>query len=237
MYGIVEYARCQKAREIVEAAETDPIGTVAMARGQRRVYIIDDDSDVRKSLHFLLAASLITAWPFAGAADFIDQLPGLSPAPIMLDVRMPGIDGLEVLAILKEREVNWPVIVMTAHGDVKIAVRAMKLGAIDFLEKPFQPDMLDPLLDFAFSIVDQNFCLLRARDDARSKIGELTLRESEVVRALIKGLPNKVVAHRLGLSVRTVEMHRSNAFAKLGLRSIAEIIALVRTANLTFDLA
>lgn len=202
------------------------------ASAPRCVYIIDDDVDVRKSLHFLLASSAITAWPFAAGADFLDQLPGLAPAPILLDVRMPVIDGMQMLAILHERAVTWPVVIMTAHGDVTIAVRAMKLGAIDFLEKPFQPDMLDRVLHNAFEIVDETERTLRERDEARRLIGQLSRRESEIVAILLEGVSNKVAAYRLALSARTVEMHRGNALAKLKLRSIAEVIALVAKADL-----
>jgi two-component system response regulator FixJ len=200
--------------------------------GARQVYVIDDDIDVRKSLHFLLASSSIIGWPFATSADFLDQLPGLVPAPILLDIRMPIIGGLQTLEILRERGISWPVIVMTAHGDVTVAVRAMKLGAMDFLEKPFKSDLLDCVLDNAFNILAQTQRLLGVRDHARRLIGGLSKRESETVALLIEGVPNKIAAHRLGLSARTVEMHRSNALTKLGLKSIPEVIALVTAADL-----
>lgn len=210
---------------------TDPNKPVATDK-RRSVYIIDDDSHMRQSLHFLLASCDIDAWPFAGCPDFIEQLPQLTPAPIMLDIRMPSIDGLQMLGILRERAVSWPVIIMTAHGDVTIAVRAMKLGAIDFLEKPFRPEALDMVLDQAFSQLDRMEQSKQMRDEARELVGLLTRRESEIVAILMEGVPNKEVAHRLGLSIRTVEMHRGNAFAKLGLRSVAEVIALVSAADL-----
>lgn len=199
----------------------------------RRVYVIDDDSDVRKSLRFLLASSSITAWPFAAAADFVDQLPGLAPAPILLDIRMADIDGLQLLAILKERAVRWPVVIMTAHGDVSIAVRAMKLGAIEFIEKPFGPDRLDHALGQAFDILDQTEHSLRIRNHARHLFGLLSRREGEIVAILMEGVSNKLVAHRLGLSVRTVEMHRGNALSKLEVKSIAEVMALAAIADFT----
>lgn len=203
------------------------------AQPSRRVYIIDDDSDVRKSLHFLLSSSSITAWPFGAAADFLDQLPDLAPAPILLDIRMPDIDGLQLLAILKERAVSWPVIIMTAHGDVAVAVRAMKLGAIEFIEKPFGPDLLDHALDQAFGILDRTEQALRVREHARYLFGQLSRRESEIIAILMEGVPNKLVAHRLDLSIRTVEMHRGNALSKLEVKSIAEVMALAATADFT----
>jgi len=197
----------------------------------RRVYIVDDDSDVRKSLHFLLSASGITAWPFAAATDFLEQLPSLAPAPILLDIRMADIDGIQLLTMLKERHVSWPVIIMTAHGDVSVAVRAMKLGASEFIEKPFGPDLLENALKQAFEMLEQTMRIQRNRDHARRLFGELTNREREIVDVLMEGVPNKLVAHRLGLSVRTVEMHRGNALAKLEVKSIAEVMALAAMAG------
>lgn len=199
---------------------------------RRRVYVIDDDADVRKSLHFLLGISSITAWPFAESADFLDQLDELPPAPILLDIRMPRIDGLQMLARLKEREIAWPVIMMTAHGDIAVAVRAMKLGAIEFLEKPFDPDLLEQVLDQAYGILGRIEETVQARRKARRLLGQLSRREGEVLTILMEGVPNKIAAHRLDLSTRTVEMHRGNALAKLGLKSITEALALVTAADL-----
>lgn len=198
----------------------------------RRVYIIDDDSDVRKSLHFLLSASSITAWPFATAADFIEQLHELEPAPILLDIRMAEIDGLELLAILMDRQIGWPVIIMTAHGDVSIAVRAMKLGAIEFIEKPFAPELLKQAINQAFALLEKAQATLLAREDARKLFATLSRRESEVINLLMEGAANKIIANRLELSVRTVELYRSNALTKLRVKSIAEVMALAVLADI-----
>lgn len=201
------------------------------AGAQNSVYVIDDDSDVRKSLHFLFSAHDIRVWPFAAADDFLEMLPTLLPAPILLDIRMPGIDGLQMLAMLKEREVPWPVVILTAHADVALAVRAMKLGAVDFLEKPFAPAALDAALAEAFARLGQTRHQLTEREDARRRIAQLTPRERDIVAILIEGALNKEVAHRLGLSVRTVEMHRANALAKLKVKSIAEVVRLADAAG------
>lgn len=198
----------------------------------RAVYVIDDDTDVRTSLAFLLETAAIRVSPFASASAFIDRLPDLAPAPILLDVRMAGIDGLELLRVLQQRGVAWPIIMMTAHGDVPMAVRAMKLGAIEFLEKPFCAETLGAILDAAFAKADHLRHLLDARDDARRRIGQLSPRESDVLRLLMQGALNKVVAHHLGLSPRTVEMHRGNALAKLGRKSLVEVMALYATADI-----
>ncbi|GGB65686.1 response regulator transcription factor [Blastomonas aquatica] len=204
-------------------------------RPARRVYIIDDDSQIRKSLHFLLGSSDIHAWPFSSCGDFLEQLADLAPAPILLDIRMPEIDGLQMLEILGERQIPWPVVIMTAHGDVSIAVRAMKLGAIDFVEKPYRPDLLDAVLEQAFTQLDRMEQSVHRRDEARRLIEHLSKREREIIAILMEGVLNKEVAHRLGLSIRTVEMHRGNALAKLGLRSVAEVVTLINAAKLGPD--
>jgi two-component system, LuxR family, response regulator FixJ len=204
----------------------------AHAEGADRfVYVIDDNSDLRKSLHFLLATSDITAWPFATSEDFFDHLPSLAPGPILLDMRMAGMDGLQTLSALQDRNIRWPVIVMSAHGDIAIAVRAMKLGAIEFLEKPFGPKMLDNALAQAFQNLEAIESSSRAENEARRLLDGLSPRETEIVPLLVEGMANKTVAHRLGLSVRTVEMHRSNALNKLGVKSVAGMVALVAHAG------
>ena len=195
------------------------------------VYIIDDDSDLRKSLHFLLSTSSITAWPFASAEDFFDNLHLLAPGPVLLDMRMAGMDGLQTLSALRRQDLQWPVIAMTAHGDIAIAVKAMKLGAIEFLEKPFRTEMLDSALAQAFKILKASESAKLVQSEARALLEKLSYRENEVVNLLVTGLANKMVAHHLGLSARTVEMHRSNALEKLGLKSIAETMVLVANAG------
>lgn len=195
------------------------------------VYVVDDDPDIRKSLHFVLGTSNIDVWPFAAAEDFFDQLPTLAPGPILLDIRMPSMDGIEMLELLKARGTKWPVVVMTAHGDIPIAVKAMKLGAIELLEKPFTAALLDEALALAFGLLVETTRDEIALEDARARLRKLSFRESEVVACLVEGLPNKAIAYRLGLSARTIEMHRRNALAKLGLKSVAETVALVVSAN------
>jgi two-component system response regulator FixJ len=212
-------------------AEAGGDGFECTAGRPRSVYVIDDDPDIRKSIHFLLLASSIRAWPFARADDFLDQLQDLVPAPIMLDLRMPDIDGLHLLEILRQRRLHWPVIVMTAHGDIPAAVRAMKLGAIEFLEKPFRPDVLDQALALSFDLVDRTMREESEREVARRLVASLTPREREVVATLTEGVQNKIVAHRLGISARTVEHHRANALVKLGVKSIAEVLSLIAAAD------
>lgn len=206
------------------------------AGSKNRIYVIDDDATIRKSLYFRFSASAIDVLPFASATDFLEHLPFLTPAPILLDIRMANMDGLQLLAILKERGITWPAVVLTAHGDVRVAVSAMKLGAIEFLEKPFAPEALDQAVEQAFAILDQSDHLLSAREQARRKIAQLTARESETLAILMEGAPNKEAAHRLGLSVRTIEMHRANALSKLEVRSIAEVVRLANVGGFTAEM-
>jgi len=193
----------------------------------RVIYVIDDDAEIRKSLHFLLSTMGIRSWPFGSGEDFLEQVAELAPSPILLDMRMRGIDGIGVLTGLLERNLDWPVIVMTGHGDIEIAVRSMKLGAIEFLEKPFEADVLEVAVAGAFGLIAKRLQERSHYAEAMRLMNRLTAREAEVIEGLIEGLPNKLVAHRLGLSTRTVEMHRANATAKLEGRSIAEIATLL----------
>ncbi|MES2783618.1 MAG: response regulator [Pseudomonadota bacterium] len=196
------------------------------------VYVIDDEIDVRRSLHFLLSTIGLVSWPFASAQDFLDNLSTLEPAPILLDIRMPSIDGLQLMSIMRERGINWPTIVISAHGDIQVAVKAMKLGAEEFLEKPFNFDQLDLCLQSAFARLADLNNSFAARNAARAAFALLSPREIEVTDVLMQGIPNKTAAHMLDLSVRTVEMHRANALAKLNVKSMAAVIRLAGLAEL-----
>lgn len=190
----------------------------------RAVYIIDDDREIRRSLSFQLKTLSISTRAFAAAEDFLASLSELSPGCILLDVRMPGIDGIDMLALLEERQLDWPVIIMTGHADVPIAVKAMKAGAIELLEKPFEESLLLSVLDRGFQKLADRATELEHRHLIKSRLDVLSPREREVLRHLATGEPNKIIAHALGLSVRTVEMHRANLFTKLGVRSVAEAV-------------
>jgi len=195
---------------------------------QRLAYIVDDDRDMRMSLRMLLQEDAIDARPFLSAADFLDALPELKPGPVLLDVRMPVMDGIALLEALTERGVRWPVIMMTGHAEVPLAVRAMKLGALDFLEKPFPYEEVSALMARAFELVDAQ---ARQGGDAREKLELLTARERQILDAVARGMSNKEIAGELDLSHRTVEMHRGRMMRRLGARRISEIIALVSGAE------
>ena len=198
----------------------------------RFVYVVDDDRDVRRSLSFMLGASDIRSYPFGSGEDFLEALPTLQPGCVLLDLRMPQMDGFDVMRELAQRELDWPVIVMTGHGEVPVAVRAMKLGAVDFIEKPFSEDALLACFATAFALLDEREASGRRRREARERISQLTARERDILEGLLAGEANKQLAARLGISLRTVEMHRGNMMDRLGCASLAEALALAIEAGL-----
>ena len=193
---------------------------------------MDDDRDVRRSLSFMLGASDIRSHPFGSGEDFLEAIPDLQPGCILLDLRMPQMDGFHVMAELLKREIDWPVIVMTGHGEVPVAVRAMKLGAIDFIEKPFSESALLSSFESAFALLAQRQGDTQRRRGARQRIDLLTARESDVLKGLLAGETNRQIGERLGISLRTVEMHRSNMLERLQVANLAEALALALEAGL-----
>ncbi|MGQ0559937.1 MAG: response regulator transcription factor [Sphingosinicella sp.] len=196
------------------------------------VYVVDDDRDVRRSLSFLLGASGLQSHPFGSGEDFIAALPDLRPGCVLLDLRMPQMDGFDVMAELATREIDWPVILMTGHGDVPVAIRGMKSGAVDFIEKPFSEESLLACFGPAFQLLGQRVQVRRQQQGARDLIGRLSARETTVLRGILAGLSSKQIAQRLDISVRTTEMHRGNIMKRLGIGSLAEAITLGIAAGL-----
>jgi FixJ family two-component response regulator len=192
----------------------------------RSVYVVDDDRNVRLMLSYMLGEASLNSRPFASGSDFLAALPDLEPGCVLLDVRMPDMDGLQVMAELARRSVDWPVVFMTGHGEVPIAVDAMKLGAIDFLQKPFSEEALLACFERGFALLDQRSAAAGRRADAVERVGHLTSREREVLQGLLAGLSNKLIADRLGISLRTVEMHRGNMMDRLGVDNLAEALTL-----------
>ncbi len=203
-----------------------------MARGAgRAVFVVDDDPLVRESTEMWLTSAGYQVVQFADPGVFVDALPQLAPGCVLLDVQMPGIDGLGVLEKAQPWLAMHPMIVMTGHGDVALAVRTMKMGAADFIEKPFRrPDLL-ATLDQAFQKLDGQPADDAEKHEASRLIGGLTPRESDVLNGLMEGLSNKALAHRLDLSPRTVEMHRANMMKRLGVRSLSEALKLGLVAD------
>jgi len=196
------------------------------------VYVVDDDRDVRLSLSFMLSASAIKTYPFGSGVDFLEALGDLEPGCVLLDIRMPQMDGFQVMTELAERHVDWPVIVMTGHGEVPSAVRAMKLGAVDFIEKPFSEETLLASFAHAFALLEERGVASRRRREAAGRAASLSTRELEVLRHLLAGLSNKDIARSLNISLRTVEMHRSNMMDRLGASSLAEALKLALDAGI-----
>jgi two-component system, LuxR family, response regulator FixJ len=192
------------------------------------IYIIDDDEVLRRSLERLLRAEGFATVSCDSSLNFIDMVSNLAPGCILLDVRMPGVDGLELLARLKCIGLRMPVILMTAIGDIAMAVQAMKTGAADFIEKPFDDVSLLAAIAAALSTAAGE----PRHGEAAVRVGFLSPREREVLDALVAGRSNKAIAHDLGLSVRTVEVHRARMLKRLGTHSLAEAVRLAVIATL-----
>jgi two-component system response regulator FixJ len=195
------------------------------------VHLIDDDEGVRHSLAFLLTTSGLAVRVHESATAFLAVLPGLQPGCIVTDVRMPGVDGLDLQRRLKDLGVNLPVIVMTGHADIALAVQAMKAGAIDFIEKPFDDEVM---LSAIYTALDRyGETGLRDAEIAgiQRRLDTLTPRERDVVGGLLSGHPNKTIAYDLNLSPRTVEVHRANAMSKMGAGSLSSLVRMALLAG------
>lgn len=190
------------------------------------VYIIDDDKDVRFALVVHCRAMEVFARPFVSAADFLDELPYLEPGAVFVDLRMPDLSGLDLLAAMRERDCYWPTVLITGHGDIAAAVQAMKLGAIDFLQKPFPDEDFEAALQACMKrLPDAIQRSLRARASRRS-LATLTPREREVMEGVVAGETSKEIAARLGLSHRTVESYRLSMMAKLGAQRLHDLLVI-----------
>src|SRR5688500_2089970 len=205
---------------------------MAAPEARQTVYVVDDDRDVRRSLSFMLTADHIRSHPFASGSDFLEALPDLDPGCVLLDLRMPEMDGFAVMGEMAERFVDWPVIVMTGHGEVPVAVRAMKQGAIDFIEKPFTEETLHVSLHNGMALLAAREASGLRRRRAHDRVKTLTAREREVLQSLLAGQSNKSIAQQLGISLRTVEMHRGNMMDRLQVGSLAEALTLAIEAGL-----
>lgn len=193
------------------------------------VHVVDDDEAVRDSLTLLLESAGFAVRTHDSANALLAALTGTTGC-ILTDVRMPEMDGLALQRHLAERGVRLPVIVMTGHGDVPIAVQAMKAGASDFLEKPFDDSQLLAAVTNAIAASERSHDEEAAATDIARKLATLTPREREVLEKLVEGLPNKTIAYDLGSSPRTVEVHRARVMEKMGARSLPELVRMVLAA-------
>ena len=191
------------------------------------VHVIDDDVDVRESLAFLLSAAGLAVRTHDSAVAFLKALPTLQDGCIVTDIRMPEMDGLELQKRLKEMKIDMPVIVITGHGDVHLAVSAMKSGAVDFIEKPFDDEALLSAIQAALTQHSDDRRRQSLVAEVRKRLKALSEREKEVLNGLVAGKPNKIIAYELGISARTVEVYRANVMTKMQADSLSELVRMV----------
>jgi len=200
--------------------------TTEKGAAQGVVHIIDDDEALRESLTFLLRSAKHEVKSFASAKTFLETLPDPSLSCIITDVRMPDMSGIELLRRLKELKIAAPVIVITGHGDVSLAVEAMKIGAIDFLEKPFDDEVLLASVDAALRQHDGQARRQTERAEIENRLAALSPRERDVLGGLVAGRANKQIAFDLGISPRTVEIYRANLMNKMQAGSLSELVRM-----------
>jgi two-component system response regulator FixJ len=198
-----------------------------------RVYIVDDHKAVRDSLQLLLASHGFTVRSFASGRAFLRAASSLAPGCLVVDVRMPEMDGFELQRQLGERQLSIPVIVITGHGDVPMAVRAMRGGAVDFVEKPFSEQAIVESVRIALSHLGTHGKGPPTLDPAiLRRLALLSPREREVLEGLVEGLPNKTIAYDLNISARTIEIHRARVMHKMQARSLSELVRLAMAAGI-----
>lgn len=200
--------------------------------GDSVVHVIDDDEGVRSSLAFLLECSEIATRTYDSAVQFLKAVPTMEHGCIITDVRMPEMNGLELVAKLKAMGVADPVIVITGHADVPMAIQAMHAGVSDFIEKPFSDEAILIAVRAALAEQQSKGELERERDLFQQRLAMLSGREREVMEGLIEGKANKVIAYDLDISARTVEVYRANAMTKMGARTLSELVRMVMIARL-----
>ncbi len=195
------------------------------------VYVVEDDAMVRQSLALLLGTMAVEVRSFATGRQFLDSIGPDCAGCVVLDLRLPGLSGLEVQAALLERGLNLPVIFITGHGDVPLAVEAMRGGAIDFLQKPFDGELLLGRVREALTTGREKRAQREQHEDAAARMDTLSRREREVLALVVEGRMNKTIAAELGISAKTVEDHRASIMKKTATRSVAELVKLATAAT------
>lgn len=203
-----------------------------MSDPQPFIHVVDDDEAIRHSVGFLLRKAGYSVVTFSSGGEFLKAVDRSTRGCVLLDVRMPGIDGLEVQRRMSEAGIALPVIMLTGHGDISLAVRAVKAGAIEFLEKPFERTALLAAIEEALGHADRGERGQLAAADAVVRLAALTPRERDVLDLIVVGRPNKLIAFDLGIATRTVEVHRAHLMEKLHARSLSEVLRIAFTAGL-----
>ncbi len=195
------------------------------------VHLIDDDEAVRTSLAFVLEMSDLPAKTYASAIEFLEVVDSIAHGCIVTDVRMPEMSGLDLVRRLKERNIKLPVIVITGHGDVPLAVEAMRAGVIDFIEKPFDDEVLLRSIRMALDTTAESDAQAQERQRFEEMLSTLSGREKDVLRGVIAGKMNKVIAFELGISPRTVEVYRANVMSKTNANGLSELVRIALLAG------
>ena len=194
------------------------------------VHIVDDDEAVRQSLAFLLSTAGVPVRVYDSATSFLDALPSLQTGCLITDVRMPDLTGIELLQRLKAKSIDLPVIVITGHGDIPLAVEAMKSGAIDFIEKPFAEEAILKAVEAAKRTLEKRGRQSEEEAAVAARLKSLSERERQVLDGLVAGNANKTIAHALGISPRTVEVYRANLMSKMQAKSLSDLIRMTLSA-------
>jgi two-component system response regulator FixJ len=196
------------------------------------VHVVDDDEAMRDSMAFLLRAENFQVQTYADAADFLNALPQIKAGCVVTDVRMPGMSGIELLQRLRDLKVSLPVIVVSGHGDVPLAVEAMKTGALDFIEKPFDDNVFLRAVRAALSAHAVDSERQAQKATINNRLESLSNREREVLEGLVAGHPNKTIAFDLGISPRTVEIYRANVMQKMQAESLSDLVRMALVGEL-----
>ena len=202
---------------------------------KRHIYVIDDEDPIRRSTRLMLTVRGYEVATFESGTGFLEVARALRPGAVLLDIRMPVMDGIEVQRTLNASGFTFPVVVMTGHGDVNVAVQAMKAGAVDFIEKPFEKAVLMKAIQEGFARLEQADRSRVGRNEAQVRLQALTPREHEVLKGLVRGHPNKTIGYDLDISPRTVEIHRANLMSKLGVASLSDALRIAFAAGLGED--
>ena len=198
---------------------------------ERLVHIVDDDDSVRRSVAFMLRHAGFDTESHVSGVQFLKEAKHAKRGCVLLDIRMPGMDGMQVQQEMATQGIDMPIIMLTAHGEIDLAVKAMRAGAVDFIEKPYEKDHLVSVLEEAFSRLGRNSERKMLASEAKIRLASLTGRERDVLNGLVAGYPNKTIAYDLGISPRTVEIYRANMMEKLRVRSLSEALRIAFIAE------